>query len=118
MALFGKKDQKEEEEKNDGLEIDMAREGTELIVKLYGRLDSLTSPELEDKLEGSLGDVKKLIFDFEHLDYISSAGLRVILGTSQELGEVDGGEIVIRNLTEQVQEVFDVTGFNKAFNIE
>lgn len=118
MALFGKKNEKETAEKTVGLKIDISRNGSELTVKLKGRLDTLTSPELEDKLEESLEDVVKLIFDFENLEYISSAGLRVLLGASQEMDEVDDGEMVIRNVTKPVQDVFNVTGFNNAFNIE
>jgi anti-sigma B factor antagonist len=63
-----------------------------------------------------LGNAKKLIFDFEMLDYISSAGLRVLLGTAQTM---DGkGEVVVCDLTQSVQDVFELTGFNHLFNIE
>lgn len=117
MALFGNNKEKGAAG-TANLKVDITQNGTELIVKLIGRLDTLTSPDLEDKLEEALEGVEKLVFDLEDLDYISSAGLRVLLGASQEMDEVDGGEMMIRNITQPVREVFEVTGFNTAFNIE
>ena len=98
------------------MKITVTKEGTEYTFFLEGRLDTLTSPDLEDQVEEALQDAEKIIFDFEKLDYISSAGLRVLLGAAQEME--DHGEMIVRNLTPAVQEVFDVTGFSEAFNIE
>ena len=117
MALFGKKKEEEKAEKVSGLKIDIAKNGTELTVKLKGRIDTITSPDLEDKLEEEMDGIEKLIFDLANVDYLSSAGLRVLLGASQEMDEVDG-EMVIRNVTAPVMDVFQVTGFSSAFNIE
>lgn len=103
-------------EQNSVLKILVSQNEAEYTFSLIGRLDTLTSPDLEDKLEEVFDDAEKLIFDLSQLEYISSAGLRVLLGASQEMDE--RGEMVIRNLTEPVQDVFDVTGFSDAFNIE
>ena len=103
-------------EQNSVLKILVSQNEAEYTFTLIGRLDTLTSPDLEDKLEDVFDDAEKLIFDLSQLEYISSAGLRVLLGASQEMDE--RGEMVIRNLTEPVQDVFDVTGFSDAFDIE
>ena len=103
-------------EQNSVLKILVSQNEAEYTFSLIGRLDTLTSPDLEDKLEEVFDDAEKLIFDLSQLEYISSAGLRVLLGASQEMDE--RGEMVIRNLTEPVQDVFDVTGFSDAFDIE
>ena len=98
------------------LKITMTQEGAEYTFLVDGRLDTLTSPDLEDQVEEVLPQAEKLIFDLGKLEYISSAGLRVLLGAAQEME--DKGEMVIRNLTQPVKEVFDVTGFSNAFNFE
>lgn len=103
-------------EQNSVLKILVSQNEAEYTFTLIGRLDTLTSPDLEDKLDEVFDDAEKLIFDLSQLEYISSAGLRVLLGASQEMDE--RGEMVIRNLTEPVQDVFDVTGFSDAFDIE
>ena len=102
--------------RNNNLKITVTKEGAEYKFFLEGRLDTLTSPDLEDQVEEAFQDAERIIFDFEKLDYISSAGLRVLLGAAQEME--DHGEMIVRNLTPAVQEVFDVTGFIEAFNIE
>jgi len=99
------------------MNINITRNGNELTVTLEGRLDTLTSPDLEDELEDKLDDVEKLVFDFGGLEYISSAGLRVLVGAAQVMDENDG-DMVICNLSVPVRDVFDVTGFSDAFDIE
>jgi len=98
------------------MEITMNRIDNELTVALEGRLDTLTSPELEEKLGSSLQGVEKLIFDFEKLQYISSAGLRVLLSAMQIME--DQGTMVVRNVCEEVMDVFQITGFVEDLNIE
>lgn len=98
------------------MEIRMDRNGNELMVALTGRLDTLSSPELEEKLETALEGVEKLIFDFEELNYISSAGLRVLLSAMQIMEEQ--GEMTVRNVNSDVMDVFEVTGFIDDLNIE
>ena len=99
------------------MNINITRNGNELTVALEGRLDTLTSPDLEEELEDKLDDVEMLTFDFSGLEYISSAGLRVLVGAAQAIDENDG-DMVIRNLSVPVRDVFDVTGFSDAFDIE
>ena len=96
--------------------ITMTRNESELIVAVEGRLDTLTSPELEEKLEPALKDVKKLIFDFAQLRYISSAGLRVLLTAMQIMEEQ--GEMIVRNVSDDIMDVFEITGFAEDLNFE
>ncbi len=98
------------------LKVTVTREGEEFTFALEGRLDTLTSPDLEDRVEEVLEEAKKLVFDLGKLVYISSAGLRVLLGAAQEME--DRGEMVVRHVTQPVKDVFDVTRFTEALNIE
>ena len=98
------------------MDINMQKNGTELTVEVVGRLDSLTAPELEDSLEEVYDGIDKLILDLAKLEYISSAGLRVLLGASQVMDEQ--GEMVVRNLTQPVRDVIELVGFDSALNIE
>ena len=98
------------------MNINMKKNGTELTVEVVGRLDSLTAPELEDSLEEAYDGIEKLILDLAKLEYISSAGLRVLLGASQVMDEQ--GEMVVRNLTQPVRDVIELVGFDNALNIE
>ena len=91
------------------MDINITREETTLTVALDGRLDTLTAPQLEDELEDSIEGVEKLVFDLEKLQYISSAGLRVILSAMQIME--DQGELKVRNARPEVMDVFEVTGF-------
>ncbi len=83
--------------------------GTALEIALEGRLDTMTAPELEAELNQSLGGVETLTLDFSRLEYISSAGLRVLLTAHKMMS--DKGGMQITNVNEIVQEVFEVTGF-------
>ncbi len=93
------------------------RNENELTVSISGKLDTITSPELETKLNESLNGVEKLIFDFDALSYISSAGLRVVLGAWQIM-QKQSGDMVIRNANNEVMAVFEVTGFDSDFKFE
>ena len=118
MGLFGQKDKKPAANLSSKsyLDIDVKKDGTEYTFLLEGRLDTITSPALESKIDETTPDATKLILDLAKLDYISSAGLRVLLGAAQAM---DGkGDMAVRNLNESVKEVFDVTGFSNLFNIE
>ena len=96
--------------------ITMTRTGSELTIALDGRLDTLTAPDLEEQLEPALEGVEKLVFDFEKLAYMSSAGLRVLLDAMQAMEEK--GKLVVRNVAPQVMDVFQVTGFLEDLVIE
>ena len=90
--------------------------GKALEIALEGRLDTMTAPELEAELNKSLGGADSLALDFSKLDYISSAGLRVLL-TAHKAMAAKGG-MKITNVNEIVQEVFEVTGFADILTIE
>ena len=92
------------------LNIEKKQEGTSLTVALRGRLDTTTSPELEMNLKESLPGVNTLTLDFAKLDYISSAGLRVLLSAHKTMSKSGGMRVV--NVNEMVMEVFEVTGFS------
>lgn len=90
--------------------------GTERTIALEGRLDTTTSPELEAVLKDSLDGVAELVFDFEKLDYISSAGLRVLLSTQKTMNRQ--GAMRILHVGEVIREIFEVTGFSDILTIE
>ena len=90
--------------------------GNALEIALEGRLDTMTAPELEAELNQSLGSVDSLMLDFSKLEYISSAGLRVLLSAHKVMSAKGGMKVT--NVNEIVQEVFEVTGFADILNIE
>ena len=90
--------------------------GTELNVKVVGRLDTTTAPDLEASLKESFEGVTKLILDFAELEYLSSAGLRVLLAAQKVMNKQ--GEMIIKNVNETINEIFDVTGFIDILTIE
>ncbi len=90
---------------------------TALTIEVEGRLDTVTAPELEKEVKGGLDSVQALTFDFSKLEYISSAGLRVLL-TAQKLMKKKGGSMVIKGSSEDVLEIFEITGFSTLLDIE
>ena len=96
--------------------INKTKQEKELTVALEGRLDTSTSPELEAALKDDLNGVESLIFDLEKLEYISSAGLRVLLAAQKTMNKQ--GTMKIVHAGEIVKEVFDVTGFTDILTIE
>ena len=98
------------------LDIKKRVDGTTLELALTGRLDTITAPELEEVVKESIGDASKLIFDFAQLEYVSSAGLRVLLSAHKSMSGKDG--MVVRNVSDDIQEIFDVTGFSDILTIE
>ena len=98
------------------LNIEKVADGTSLTVKLEGRLDTTTSPQLEGELGSKLDGVKELVFDLEKLEYISSAGLRVLLSAQKVMN--NQGSMVVKNSIEEIREIFDVTGFSDILTIE
>ena len=96
--------------------ITTTRKTSSLIVQLEGRLDTTTSPQLEAELSASLEGVTNLTLDLEKLDYLSSAGLRVILAAQKRMNKQ--GQMVVRHVNETIMEVFEVTGFVDILTIE
>lgn len=90
--------------------------GTTLTVALEGRLDTTTAPKPEEELRSSVDGITRLVFDVEKLEYISSAGLRVLLAMQKLMNQQ--GEMVLQNVNEAVMEVFEVTGFSDILRIE
>lgn len=90
--------------------------GTELEMVVEGRMDTSTAPQFEAELKESIDGVSKLVLNFEKLEYISSAGLRVILSVQKIMNKQ--GKMVIRNVNEVVSEVFEITGFLDILTIE
>lgn len=85
------------------------QEGAKLVVALDGRLDTTTSPQLEEELKKTLGGVTELVFDLQKLEYISSAGLRVLLYAQKVMNSQ--GKMTVTGVNETVNEVFEITGF-------
>ena len=96
--------------------INKDKEGTKLTIALKGRLDTVTSPTLEAELKQSLDGLAELVFDFSELEYISSAGLRVMLSAQKTMNKQ--GSMVIRHVNETIMEVFEVTGFSAILSVE
>ncbi|MBQ7518857.1 MAG: STAS domain-containing protein [Clostridia bacterium] len=92
------------------------QDGTTLTVALEGRLDTVTSPHLEGELRTAVNGVTELIFDLTGLEYISSAGLRVLLSAQKVMNRQ--GKMTIRNVKPEIMEIFEVTGFVDILNIE
>ena len=85
-----------------------------LLVK--GRLDTMTSPQLDKEVETNLKGTELLTMDLSELDYVSSAGLRVLLSAHKSMKK-QGGSMVVRGVNEEVQEVFTITGFSEILTI-
>ncbi len=98
------------------MNINKSLTDTELTIALVGRLDTTTAPLLEAELKKNISGVTKLIFDFEKLEYLSSAGLRVLLAAQKVMNKQ--GEMVIRSVNDVISEVFEVTGFSDILTIE
>ena len=96
--------------------IDKTRNDNDLIIALEGRLDTITAPELEKVIKQEIEDVETLTFDFSKLEYISSAGLRVLLSTQKIMNSRKGMKVT--NVSDLVNEVFEVTGFSDILTIE
>ena len=96
--------------------ISKIADGSKLTIALGGLLDTVTAPDLEKELKASLDGVTALTFDFENLEYISSAGLRVLLLAQKTMNRQ--GSMKIRNVCEVIMEIFEVTGFADILTIE
>ena len=90
--------------------------GAELTVTITGRLDTTTAPQLEAEFKQNIGRVEKLVLDFAALEYLSSAGLRVLLAAQKVMNKQ--GEMIIKNVNDTINEIFEVTGFIDILTIE
>lgn len=96
--------------------IEIKKNVDELVLEITGRVDTITAPTLDKTINENLANVKSLILDLKGLEYISSAGLRVLLGAQKKMSQI--GSMKIKNVCELVMEVFEVTGFADILNIE
>ena len=90
--------------------------GTELTIAITGRLDTTTAPQLEAEFKQNIAGVEKLVLDFTALEYLSSAGLRVLLAAQKVMNKQ--GEMIIKKVNETINEIFEVTGFVDILTIE
>lgn len=97
------------------MEIIKNSDGANMEISLIGRLDTTTAPQLEAEVKASIDGVEKLVFDFKDLEYVSSAGLRVILATQKIMNRQ--GSMEIKNVSDDIMEVFDITGFSDILTI-
>ena len=98
------------------MNIEIEKSDDTLLLKVSGRIDTLTAPELEKALKENIGSVSSLVIDFADLDYISSAGLRVLLAAQKTMNKQ--GTMVVQNVKPVVMDVFNVTGFSSILTIK
>ena len=96
--------------------IEIKRNAEETIIKLAGRLDTTTAPALDKTINEDIAGTKNLVLDVKELEYISSAGLRVLLGAQKKMQKI--GSMKVTNVREEVMEVFEMTGFADILVIE
>ncbi len=96
--------------------IKSKKDAGKLTLTVTGRLDTSTAPELEETLKESYGGVTELVFDFEKLEYISSAGLRLLLSAQKTMNKQ--GSMKVINVGEEIMEIFEITGFSDILTIE
>lgn len=98
------------------MKINTYKEAEKFTISISGRLDTSTAPELEQIVKSSLADVKELVIDLKDLEYISSAGLRVLLSAQKIMNKQ--GDMKLINVQETIMEIFDITGFTDILTIE
>ncbi|MEE1329261.1 MAG: STAS domain-containing protein [Oscillospiraceae bacterium] len=96
--------------------IEIKKEAAETIIRIAGRLDTITAPALDKAINEDIGETRNLILDMKSLEYISSAGLRVLLGAQKKMQKI--GSMKVVNVCEEVMEVFEMTGFADILVIE
>ena len=96
--------------------INVERDFELVTLGITGRLDTTTAPEFETELKQNMDGVEKLVLDFEGLAYMSSAGLRILLAAQKTMNKQ--GEMIVKNVNETINEIFEVTGFIDILTIE
>ena len=96
--------------------VEKKSEGNNVTLVLSGRLDTSTAPELEADVKTSIEGIESLVFDFTELEYISSAGMRVLLSSLKKMK--NQGSMKVINVNETIKEIFDVTGFSDILTVE
>ena len=98
------------------LNINKKAENSKLTIALEGRVDTTTAPELDQAVKSSMDGISELVLDLKKLDYISSAGLRVLLSAQKAMNKQ--GQMKLCNVNETIMEIFEVTGFSDILTIE
>ncbi|MBQ0083648.1 MAG: STAS domain-containing protein [Clostridiales bacterium] len=98
------------------MEILKENNGNALVISVIGRLDTTTAPQLEDEIKDSIEGITDLTLDFAKLEYVSSAGLRVLLMAQKIMNKQ--GSMVITNVNDDINEVFEITGFSDILTIQ
>ena len=98
------------------LNIEKKINATAMTMCISGRLDTTTAPQLEEELNSHFDNITEIVMDIEHLEYISSAGLRVILSVQKMMNKQ--GNLVIKHVRSEIMEIFEITGFVDILNIE
>ena len=98
------------------MNIGIKKNAEETIIEITGRLDTITAPELEKTIESDASDVTKLILDVNGMEYISSAGLRVLLSVQKKMSK--RGTMTVKNVCPEVMEILEITGFTDILTIE
>ena len=96
--------------------IEIKKNAAETIIEIVGRLDTITAPALDKTINEDIGDTKNLVLDVKGLEYISSAGLRVLLGAQKKMQRI--GSMKVKNVCAEVMDVFEMTGFADILVIE
>jgi anti-sigma B factor antagonist len=99
------------------MDISITKDGNTNTIAIKGRLDTLTAPELQAPLSESVKQCKKTVLDCAELEYVSSAGLRVLL-MAEKASKAGKTALVIRNISAEIREIFDMTGFSEILTIE
>ena len=96
--------------------INKTQDGSSLVIALEGRLDTTTAPELYSVIKSDLAGITDLTMDLEKLEYLSSAGLRVLLSAQKTMNKQ--GSMVVTNTNETINEIFEITGFSDILTIQ
>ena len=96
--------------------IEMKKEAKKLTLKIAGRLDTTSAPEMEKAVKENIGGIEELVIDLGQLEYISSAGLRVLLSAQKTMN--GQGSMKVINVSDTIMEIFEITGFNEIMTIE
>lgn len=100
------------------MDIKKLKNGRDMTVELIGRLDTVTAPKLDAQLKSEIDDTDNLVFDFSSLDYVSSAGLRLLLALHKAYMKKGSGSFKIIGVDQTVKEIFEITGFSEILNYE
>ena len=96
--------------------IEIKKNAERTVIEIAGRLDTITAPSLDKVINEDIGDAKNLVLDVKGMEYISSAGLRVLLGAQKKMQKI--GSMKVINVSEEVMDVFEMTGFADILVIE